>query len=348
MRTPNTFIKGLGVYVPETQSAESAAARGLYPAEHVDPDGIVAAAVAGDTPAPEMALRAARQAFERCGHPPAQTDLLLYSTTWAHGPEGWLPPSYLQDHLIGGDALALELRQGCCGMFGALEVGASYLLADPGRHSALLVAADNYGTPLFDRWRTGPFIAGDAAAALLLSTQDGFAQLLSVGTRSVPDATPDMNVGGEPMFPPAITTGATVDFRSRGQAVARDPKLMEMVATRGITVYRKMAEVVETTLAEAGIGISDVARMGVVNLDKGIIERRGMTAVGLELSKSTWEYGRTIGHCGSSDQILGLDHLLCTEQLGKGDHFLMLGTGPSTTVSCAVIKILSVPSWAAQ
>lgn len=347
MRTPDTFIKGLGVYLPETQSVESAVERGLFPAAEVDPEGLVAASVAGDLPAPEMALRAAREAYELSGHDPARTDLLLYLTTWAHGPEGWLPPSYLQDHLIGGDVLSLELRQGCSGMFGALELGASYLRADPERSHALLVSSDNYGTPLMDRWSTGPFLGGDAAAAVLLSADEGFAELLSVGTRSVPDATADLNVVGEPMFPPGITTGAKVDFRARGKAIAADPKLRAMVATRGLQVHRKMTEVMETTLEEAGIGLADVTRMGVVNVARGLIESRGMTAVGLELSKSTWDYGRTIGHCGASDQFLGLDHLLRTGQLGPGDHFLMLGTGPSITVSCAVIKILDVPSWAA-
>jgi 3-oxoacyl-[acyl-carrier-protein] synthase-3 len=347
VRTPDTFVKGLGVFLPETQSVESAVERGLFPAEEVEPDGLVAAAVAGEIPAPEMALRAARQAYERCGHDPAATDLMLYSTTWMHGPEGWLPPSYLQDRLIGGDVLSLELRQGCSGMFGALELGASYLKADPARGHALLVASDNYGTPLMDRWRTGPFLGGDAATALLLSTRDGFAEVLSVGTRSVPDATADLNIVGEPLFPPALTTGVKVDFRARGLAIASDPKLRALVSARGIQVHRKMIEVVQTTLDEAGIGISDVTRMGVVNVARGLIESRGMTQVGLDLSKSTWDYGRTIGHCGSSDQLLGLEHLLRTGQLGAGDHYLMLGTGPSITVSCAVLKILEVPSWAA-
>lgn len=347
MRTPDTFIKGLGVYLPETQSVASAVERGLFPAGEADPDGLTAAAVAGDTPAPEMALRAARQAYERCGHDPVRTDLLLYSTTWAHGPEGWLPPSYLQDHLVGGDVLGLELRQGCCGMFGALELGASYLLADPLRTHALLVASDNYGTPLMDRWRTGPFLGGDAATAVLLSAEEGFAEVLSVGTRAVPDATTDVSILQESLFPPAITTGAKVDFRARGMAIAADPRLRALVAKRGIQVHRKMTEIIETTLEEAGIGLADVTRTGVVNIERGLLESRGMTAEGLDLAKSTWEYGRTIGHCGASDQILGLEHLLATGDLGPGDYFLMIGTGPSITVSCAVIKILDVPSWAA-
>lgn len=347
MRTPDIFVKGLGAYLPPTQSVASAAERGLFPAGDVDPGGLTAAAVAGDTPAPEMALRAARQAYERCGHDPAQTDLLLYSTTWAHGPEGWLPPSYLQDHLVGGDVLGLELRQGCSGMFGALELAASYLLADPARAHALLVASDNYGTPLMDRWRTGPFLGGDAATAVLLSAQEGFAQVLSVGTRSVPDAATDLSILQESPFPPAITTGARVDFRARGAAIAADPRMRAVLARRGIQVHRKMTEVVETTLAEAGIGLADVARTGVVNIERGLLESRGMTAEGLDLAKSTWEYGRTIGHCGASDQILGLDHLLTTRDLGPGDYFLMIGTGPSITVSCAVIKILDTPSWVA-
>lgn len=343
VRTPQMFITGLGVHVPPTVSVESAVARGLYPAERADPEGLTGAAVAGDMPAPEMALRAAREAFDRAGTSPTDVDLLLYATTWPHGPEGWLPPSYLQDHLVGGDVLSLEIKQGCNGMFGALEVGASYLAADRDRRTALLVAADNYGTPLMDRWGTGgPFIPGDAASAVVLSKDRGFAQLLSVKSISAPAVDTDLTMLGEPLFPPAITAGREVDF-TRGGAKTQGPVFQAALVERTTNAREKLIEVVETSLSEAGISISDVSRTAVVNVDRGFIEGRGMTALGLDIAKSTWGYGRDIGHCGASDPLLGFRHLVSTGQLGPGDHLLMVATGPSITASCAVIKILDTP-----
>src|SRR5258708_5992301 len=153
MRTPDMFIAGLGTFLPETVSVERAVEQGLYPAEDVELHEFAGAAVAGPVPAPEMGLRAAQEAVKRAAQPPDELDLLLYVSTWHQGPDGWLPHSYLQRHLVGGGVPAAELRQGCNGMFSALELAASYLRAEPERQSALLVAGGKYGTPLVDRGR---------------------------------------------------------------------------------------------------------------------------------------------------------------------------------------------------
>src|SRR5690349_3934955 len=144
MRMTDMFIGGLGSYIPPAVTVESAVEQGLYSAEEIELHEYGGAAVAGDTSAPEMALRAAQIAVKRAGQAPGELDLLLYADTWHQGPDGWPPPSHLQRHLVGG-VPALEVRQGCNGMFGALELAVGHLRAEPERTSALLVASDNYG-----------------------------------------------------------------------------------------------------------------------------------------------------------------------------------------------------------
>ncbi|AXK33366.1 3-oxoacyl-ACP synthase [Streptomyces armeniacus] len=346
MRTPDVFVKGLGVFLPETVSVEQAVAEGRYPAEDVELHELAGAAVAGDTPAPEMALWAAQQAFKRCGHRPDEIDLLLYADSWYQGPDGWQPQYYLQRHLVGGDALAVEIRHGCNGMFSALELAASYLRA-PSMRAALAVATDNFGTPMIDRWRFGPgYIAGDAASAVLLTTEPGFAQLLSVCTASVPEAE-EVHRSGEPLFPPGPTAGRRLDFSGRTADFNRR-SMAEGVGSRvWMTVHQKMVEAVNRCLDESGIGTADVTRAAFMNYSREIVEQRGMLALGLPMSKSTWEFGRTVGHLGASDQIVSLDHLLAAGELGPGDHMLLVGVGPGITISCAVVKILEPPPWTA-
>jgi hypothetical protein len=155
LRTPDISIRGIGVFIPEIMSIEQAVAQGQYPAEEAELHELAGAAVPGDIPAPEMALRAARSALERCGQRPDELDLLLYADSWHQGPDGWQPQYYLQHHLVGGNMLAVEVRQGCNGMFSAMELAAAYRRsdsrpADGGRtRTELLVTADNFGTPLF-------------------------------------------------------------------------------------------------------------------------------------------------------------------------------------------------------
>ncbi|MGW1620939.1 ketoacyl-ACP synthase III family protein [Streptomyces sp. NPDC002172] len=351
MRTPGTYIKGLGVYLPRTIGIEEAVAQGLYPAEDVELHELAGAAVAGRTPAPEMALWAAQDAYKRCDHRPQDTDLLLYADSWHQGPDGWQPQYYLQRHLVGGDVLSVEVRQGCNGMFGALELGAAYLAGRPGSRAgarpstALLVASDNFGTPMMDRWRMGPgYVTGDAASAVLLTGEPGFAELLAVGSLTVTDAE-EMHRGAEPLFPPGPTVGRPLDFTARNAEFKKRSAATGTGTAALVQVHVRTLEVVERTLAEAGVTIGDVTRVAYMNYSREIVEQRCTTALGLPLEKSTWEFGRTVGHLGASDQIVSLDHLLTAGELGPGDHLLMLGVGPGVTLSAAVVRILQPAPW---
>lgn len=352
MRTPGVFIKSIGVFLPGTITVEEAARDGRYPVDDIELHELGGAAVAGDTPAPEMALSAAKQAFARCGHRPDDVDLLLYADSWHQGPDGWQPQYYLQRHLVGGDALAIEVRQGCNGMFGALQIGAAYLRAQASAapegaraSSALLVAADNFGTPMMDRWRMGPgYVAGDAASAVVLTTEPSFARLLAVGSVAVAEAE-EMHRGAEPLFPPGPTTGRPLDFAARNDEYKRRVLADGTGTAALVRVHGRTLELAERTLAEAGIGIGDITRVAYMNYSREIVEQRCMAALGLPMKMSTWEYGRTVGHLGASDQIVSLDHLLGSGELGEGDHLLMLGVGPGVTLSSAIVRITHPAPW---
>lgn len=339
------FISGLGTYIAPTVDIGWAVQRGLYPAEDVERYGLISAAVAGDMPAPEMALLAAQDAVKRCGWPPAEVDLLLYASTWHQGPEGWVPYSHLQRHLVGGRTLATEVRQGCNGMFGALELAACYLRAEPDRRAALLVSADNFGTPMVDRWRMGPgFVVGDAASAIVLTKEPGFARLLSVCSGTIPEAE-GLHRGTEPLFPPGITVGRGVDFEARSEEYRLDAISRNVGTLQMIRVQQELIRVAKRTLHEAGVEIGQITRVAFMNYSREAVEQRCMAALMLPASKSSWNFGRTIGHCGASDQIISLDQLVKTGQLAPGDHMLMIGTGPGVITSCAIVEILDSPPW---
>ncbi len=345
MRTPQTFISSLGVYLPDPVSVEWAVERGLYSQRDVELHELAGAAVAGDVPAPEMALRAAQDAVKRAGVTPTEIDLLLYANSWHQGPDGWQPQYHLQRHLVGGDLLAVQLKHGCNGMFSALELAASYLAADPDRCTALLVAADNFGTPMMDRWSMGPgYIAGDGACAVVLNRTGGFAELLAVRTVTVAEAE-ELHRAGEPMFPPGPTSGRPLDFTARAARYRRDARNRPEGTLALLRIQQQTVAVVEQVLAEAGIGLDQVTRAAYMNYSREIVEQRGMGALGLPLAKSTWDFGRTVGHLAASDQIVSLEHLVTSGELRPGDHMLMFGVGPGVTIAAAVVRILEPPPW---
>ena len=343
MRTPGTYLRSIGVHLPAVVGIGTAIAQGRYPADEAEYFQLGGAAVAGDVPAPELALRAARQALERSGGlAPAHLDLLLYADVWHQGPEGWQPQYYLQQHLIGGDVLAIELRHGCCGLFSALEVAASYLRAGPARRAALLVGADNHGTPHVDRWRMfSGTVMGDGACALLVTTDSGFAEVLAVNLTTVCEAEP-VSDGGVPMFPPEATVGRPLDF------VTRNREFRERLLAQGGTgallgIQKKLMELVGQTLCEAGITLPDVARVAFPHGRRDELCRGALSWLGLEIADTTWEFGASIGHLGVSDQFVALDHLLATRALAAGDHVLLIGLGAGITMSCAALRILDIP-----
>lgn len=341
MRTPDTYLRSIGVHLPAVVSIETAIAEGRYPADEAEYFRLRGAAVAGEVPAPELALRAARHAFERSGGlSPGDLDLLLYTDVWHQGPEGWDPQYYLQQHLVGGDVLAVELRHGCCGLFSALQLAAGYLRPDGG--TALLAGADNHGTPLVDRWRMiEGTVMGDAGCALLITTDTGFAQLRSINVTVLPEAEA-VNDGGVPMFPPDATVGRPLDFAARNREFRK--RLMEGDgAGVMLAIQKTLIELVDRTLKEAGITLSEVARVAFPHGRRDDLEHRGLNWLGLTMAETTWEFGAGVGHLGVSDQFVALDHLLATGALAVGDHVLLIGLGAGTTMACAVLKILDIP-----
>lgn len=263
----------------------------------------------------------------------------MYTNSWHQGPDGWQPQYYLQRHLVGGAPLSLQIQHGRNGMFSAFELGVRYLRADPQRRVALLVAADNFGTPMVRRWRAGPgLILGDAASAVVLSKDRGFGRVLSMGTLALPDAE-ELHRAGEPMFPPGATTGRILDFRKRADqfqcARPTDPADCPLWPR----VYSLLRDLVDQTLKEACLSAGEVRWAALTNVGSVETEQLLRAVLDFPLERSTWDFGRTVGQLGASDQIVSLERLLGSGQLRPGDHVLLVGVGQGITLSVTVVQI---------
>lgn len=345
MKTPDVFIAALGTYLPEVVPIRWAVERGLLDAEDADRYGITGVPMAGELAAPDMALRATREALGRWRGDPAGLSLLLYVSTWYQGPHGWCPQYYIQRHTGSGAATAAEVRQGCMGVFSALELGATHLMATSDHESVLITAGDNYNSPMLDRWRSSPHsVLGDGACALVLTSASGFARLMSINSVTLPEYE-TRHRGPGPLFPPEATLGTKVDFAETKTQWLRTTPRSSDVGPRMAAAQERM---VSRTLDEAGIGMEDVTRVAFVNWSRQRVEERLLAPLGIEMSRTTWPYGRTVGHVGASDQILSFEHLVATGELRPGDRLLMLGSGPGANIACAAIEILHEPDWTAR
>jgi 3-oxoacyl-[acyl-carrier-protein] synthase-3 len=343
MEVHDTYISAIGIHLGEFVSAEQAIADGRYDAEHLAANETAGLRVAGDTAPVDMAVRAVNQAFERSGADPSDVDLLLYATTWFQGPDGWCPQYYVQRETIGGTCPALEIRNGCMGMFSGFQMAAGYLRASSTHRAVLIAGAENFASPLLDRWRTASpgMIIGDAACAVLLTKSPGFARLVAVDSVSIPQLE-GLHRGAEPLFPGGSTIGRTVDVKARAtEFIQTSPYAQEMreLVTKG------QAELIDRVLSQAGISVSDISRVAYLNTSRSVIEQRLLAQLQLPLERTAWELGRDVGHAGVSDHIVALERLMAHGKLAPGDRFMMIGIGPGFYLAAAVIQVLDVPSW---
>jgi 3-oxoacyl-[acyl-carrier-protein] synthase-3 len=342
MQPARVYIAGTGVYLPEVVDTAAAVAHGWYDPDEAAASGWTGAAVAGEVPAPEMAVRAATTALARSGHGHGEIGLLLHASNLHQGPDLWPPQSYIQRHTIGGQAPAVEIRQNCNGMLFGIEMSCCFLTAS-GHAATLVTGADNLGTSLFDRWRylSGAgtnrlSIAGDSGAAAVLSSQHGFARLLAINSMSVP-VLEEVYRSGRAIFPPDATLGRPADIGARLAHYRRhDPGAFEAGKA---ALAQARTELGRRTLAEADIAADQVTRALHIFAGRDGYIADVLTPLGIDSSRGMLDFGRRVGHLGCCDHVVALDHLWTTGQLGPGDHVLFIGNG-GASVACAVAQII--------
>lgn len=335
MQVDSVFIRALGAFLPESvpppapdeQSSEAG--------------GLTGALVAGEVAPPELAVRAVRQAFERGGVDPAEISLLLHASVFHQGPDGWLPPAYIARETLGTAVPAIEIRQGCNGLFSGLELAVDHLAADGSRQAVLLTSAENFDNPLVDRWTAHPgSYLGDGAVALVADRSGGFARLRSLATVSVPELE-QLHRGTRPLFPPGATSGQKLEFGARAKEFGE----LNLVPDGQQRLAKARDEVLARVLAEAGTELDEVAWVVSMNNSRPHVAKRLIEPLGLPMSRSGWEFGRGFGHLGACDQFVTLERIVAAGRVAPGDKVLMLGVGPGISIGGAVVEILSVPAW---
>ncbi|MGY0062390.1 ketoacyl-ACP synthase III family protein [Streptomyces sp. LZ34] len=341
MRTSGVCIAAVGTYLPDSVSVTEAVRQGRLDAEEAERSGLLGAAVAGDTPAPEMAVRAVRTALGRWGGDTSELGLLLYADVYRCGPDGWLPQSYVMREAVGGALLAVGVRQGCNGVFGALELAAAHLRGG-GSEAALIVAADNMGSPLVDRWQSSPgYFLADGASALVLTRSAGFARLLSVNSRAVPELEA-LHRGTQPLDPSGTARPVPLDLRARREEFHAGGDWPKGWKQRMMEAQR---ELLATTLDEAGVGAEDMSRLVTPHTSREMTDA-WTSSLGLTLEQSSWGFGRRVGHIMAGDQLASVEHLLMAQEIGPGDRLLLVGSGPGLGLAAAVVEVTALPSWA--
>ena len=204
------------------------------------------------------------------------------------------------------------------------------------------------GVPQFNRYGYAQGVTdrgsnlGDAASAVIVSTETGFARVESLVNSSLPDFEGMLRPPG-PLFPLRFDVAAATDMAARTRSfIQRCPEKLPKLMSDFITMRRNL---IDNALADADIRMSDVRR--VTHVFSGT--SRYIEAILTEF-ETPWEigmldFGRSLGHLSVSDHPAALTHLIVTGQIGLGDRVLMVNNGSGMSLTVAVIRIESIPQW---
>ncbi|BFV59200.1 ketoacyl-ACP synthase III family protein [Kitasatospora sp. CMC57] len=338
--TTDIFLAATGTWLPdERRSLADAVAAGLVGESHRDL-GYESIAVEESGTAPvDMAVAAARQAVGRSGVAGADFGLHLHASVWFQGLDCWAPAAYVANQAVGPQAIAYSVDQRSAGGLGAVHLAAAYLSCGTVAN-ALVTTADRFDGPAIDRWNSYvQAIWGDGGTALVLSTEGGFARLLS--SVVVSDNSLERWDRGATPFASGPLQETPVQVEKRFEQHAATPDAVAEFAqwTAAVLAARDQA------LAEAGVELGDLKRAVLPFVHRGGGQAELHDLLGLTEEQTVWrEFGRHVGHLGAGDPFAGLDRLLQDGALAVGDRVLLYSVGVGFTMAAAVIEITDLPA----
>jgi 3-oxoacyl-[acyl-carrier-protein] synthase-3 len=336
--TQNLYIAGIGTHLPDRLTLDEADRTGLCRRSRVWNTGIKSVCVSEKESAPEMAAAAARLALEASGLDGSQIALVLHASAYYQGHDMWTPASYVQRVAVGNRCPAMEIGQMSNGAMAALDLSRGYLTAAPGRTAALISTGDRFVLPGFDRWLSDPgTICGDGGTAVVVSTETGWARIS--GLASVSDPELEWGGRGDAPFAAAPLPRRPIDLSAGSADLVRRMGLETMLGR----IEAGQREAFEGAVQEAGVRFADLDWFVLPNLGRTRMRAQFFNPFGISPERSTWSWGRQVGHLGAGDQIAGLHHLARSGQLQPGQRCLLAGVGAGFSWTAAVVEILRVP-----
>jgi 3-oxoacyl-[acyl-carrier-protein] synthase-3 len=341
MKVNNIHIAGIGTSKPEYIHTAEAVDQGWYSAEERERSGLLSISVAGTTPAPDLAIEAAKYALEQSRHTPEEISALFHTNVHPQGPDGWSAQHYINRNTINQPVTSVEIRNGCIGFFSNIHLAGCYLNATPDRTAALLTSADNFGTPLVNRWHASKlFVLADGGGAIVLSKRRGFAKVLAIDSASNPELE-QRHRGGEDLFPPGLTVGGTLNFDERMEYCRQKSAegALPPLGDFGSVVI----DAAEKTLKDADISMNEIAKVIHDGFTRESLHDIFLDPLGIEEERGIWEFTRRLGHAGPLDQIRGLEYVWTNREVDVGDKILLVSGAPGMEAACAVLEITETP-----
>lgn len=287
-------------------------------------------------PVPDMASAVAQRTLAQTKLSGAELGSVAFSSIHETGHQGlWQPAAYLQQQLSAQGALAFGTTFGCNGLaIGAMQAA---LMRDGLDGPAMLVAADRFQNSGFDRWGSDQGLAyGDAAAALLLSSKPGVAEIRYLAIDYIPELEM-MHRSSTPEYPQSS---------SKWDITRTKKQYIDLHG--GKAFFDRLNQALDRLEANVKMFLSaqNISLKAVVTPFVG----RSIRATTYDARFNplapinTSDFGASIGHTGTSDQFIGLSYLIDSDILKPKQHALLIGAGAGFSLSAMIVRFTAKPS----
>ncbi len=333
----NMFIKGIGAYVPSKFMLVSDAIK----SGHYDPDiaksnGYTRITIEDKLYPAEMALKASEAALMSANTTGTDISLLSYSSIHRHGHSRlWSPASWLQLKLHAPQAIPINLQIGCNGGFTTMKLFEK-LSDSPEEHQSLFISSDSFSNSGFNRWNSDyGLVYGDASVATVTSTKMGFAKVLNFEFSSIPElesmhrldqASPECNES----------------YISEYDIKATKKNFLASYDKGGFTkpIEKKLNLMLEELIDNFDLDTKPVEWLVTPFLGNKIRESVYDKIFAPYALNTSWDFGKTIGHTGTGDALLGLWKLHSNNLLISGQRVLLISAGAGFTCSAMLLEII--------
>ncbi len=336
--TTKVYAAAVGRSLPPSRTVRDEVADG-----HVDEftarrTGITGVCVCDGTgPPADHAVRAAKVAVPESVRSGADGPFIatMHASMWFQGFDLWCSASYVQHKVLPTPCFSVDISQLSTGGMAGIELGFKQLKGHRSPARVLVTAADCFFLPGIDRWHTDPgTVLADGGAAIVLSNEAGFAEVLSVVSVFDPELEVMSRGNDQPSIQPLSTRiPASLDVGRKAvlSEYGRD-FLIQRLQQGQIDAY-------QGALDEAGVEHADIDRQVVPHMGESKTRHQIFVPLQIDPERSTWFWGRTVGHLGAGDQLAGLSWLLESEVVSSGDLIALVGAGGGFSWSTAVLRI---------